>query len=130
MAKLNAPDMEILKTWSSQQGRPFEAVLKKAGVSNPDLGSRASRSRMRSGGAPVVRRKLQKVLLEYERQRDRPTEIGAIMVGLADWQELGAELGELDPGQFLELLAALRACVLVARSNKDATKAFVEGAKK
>lgn len=125
MAKLLAPDMEVFEEWSAQLGVSFDKVLKKAGVADPGE-ARASRSRMRTGGAPRVRRRL-KVLTEYERQRQQPTQIGAIILGLTDWHELGSELAEIQPHEFLRLLSALRARVESARTSKKAEKAFYDG---
>lgn len=126
MAKLLAPDMEVFEERSAQLGVPFDKVLKKAGVADPGE-ARASRSRMRTGGAPRVRRRLKEVLTEYERQRQQPTQIGAIILGLTDWHELGSELAEIQPHEFLRLLSALRARVESARTSKKAEKAFYDG---
>ena len=125
MTKLIAPDMEVFEKWAAQLGVSFEKVLKKAGVSDPDE-ARASRSRMRKGGAPRVRQQLFEVLAELERQRSEPTEMGAVLIGLSRWQELGAELAELEPQQFLDLLAALRKRVEVARDAQRAAAPFFE----
>lgn len=124
MANLLAPSMETLREWSAQLGVSFEKVLKKAGVTDPDSGSRATRMRMRTGGAPRVRKKLMEVLLDYEGQRERPTEIGAVVRGLSEWHRVGAELAELEPSRFLELLAGARKRAEIARASRNAERPF------
>lgn len=124
MVNLLAPSMETLKEWSAQLGVPFEKVLKKADVRNPDAGSRATRMRMRNGGAPRARSKLLAVLLDYERQRETHTEIGAAVLGLDEWHRLGAELADLEPRRFLDLLDGARKRVETARASRSAEKPF------
>ena len=116
---LMQPDMDAFEEWSAQLGVPFEKVLRKAGVSDPD-DARASRSRMKRGGAPRVRQALREVLTEYERQRDKPTEIGALMLGVEEWSEIGAELATLDAGRFLRVLGRVRNMVDAARRGREA----------
>ncbi|HWU90533.1 MAG TPA: hypothetical protein VN253_24880 [Kofleriaceae bacterium] len=109
--------------WAGELGRSWPVVLREAGVADPNT-ARASRARMRKGGAPEVRRALYNTLVEMERKRSSPTMMGKLMMGVEDWATLGRQLAALDPHKFVELLDSLRDLVDTARRSAAAMSAF------
>lgn len=117
------PTMEDFEHWSEQLGLKFDEVLDAAGVADPK-DARATRVRMRKGGAPRIRETLLKQLSEAERKRKRPTEIGSLMLGIEEWTTLGAELAGIDADGFRRLLDSLRERVATAKKTQAADDAF------
>lgn len=99
--------MQVFERWAQQLGVKWESVLRNAGVANPKT-ARATRNRMKDGGAPRTRRQLMDELKKLEQQRSEHTEIGALMLAYEEWQDIGAKLARLDPAQFLRLLDRAR----------------------
>lgn len=107
MPGLPLNEMSTYEEWARQLRKSWSDVLRDADVQDPSK-ARASRARMRRGEAPQVRRRLYEVLSEHERARKTPTEIGQLVMGMAEWTELGERLLTLDRERFLRSLESLR----------------------
>jgi len=112
------------ESWANELGVGFAIVLKKAGVADPDDEGRASRARMRKGGAPRVRQNLFAILSELEKKRATRTSTGAVMIGVEEWAQLGRELAALEPTKFMQLLHGARQHVEVARMSSKLETPF------
>lgn len=115
---------KLFELWAAELGRSWPSILKDAKVANPAKGSRSSRARARQGGAPRARARIQKVLAKLERERDEPTEIGAVMTGLDEWNKLGDRLARANRSLFLQRLEALRQLVDAVEKDSEADRAF------
>lgn len=123
MADLLYPSWEDYERWAQALGISFDKVLTEADVANPKTGSRKTRSKMKGGyhdEYPVrASEQIRDVLTKYERKAKSPTEIGALMVGVIEFRDLGAEIASLDPGRFRRLLAALHEQARLVRTAAE-----------
>lgn len=115
---------ELFEQWAEDLGVEI-SELKVFGVDGkekdpPNLENRATRSRLREGGALEVRRDLYAALSRLENVA-KPTATGRMMMGVEEWAEIGRALADLNSDLFQNALRR-------AREHLEGAKALVAGA--